>query len=181
MFYRAKLRTKDFDGQVYLEMLCRFPGLGEAFSRGLDNTLTDTTGWISCETPFILKAGERPDLIRLNVVAHGTGTVELKDVELLRSERTKTGQVLAPKAPTSIREQCGRPRGPDAADRYYYVVIQREGQPDEIRRLSYRGDETVLDAVAQIGGVSGTATKKFWLRGGKRQQRPGQDIAYRLG
>ena len=104
VFYRAKLRTKDFKGQVYLEMWCRFPGLGEAFSRGLDNTLSGTTGWISCEIPFFLKAGERPDLIRLNVVAQGTGTVQLKNVELLRSEGTKTQTSSRAERPDEFRE-----------------------------------------------------------------------------
>jgi len=86
MFYRAKLSTQDFQGKVYLEMWCRLPGKGESFSRGLDNTLSGTTGWISCETPFVLKVGERPDLIRLNVKAEGTGTVLVKDIELLRTD-----------------------------------------------------------------------------------------------
>jgi len=85
VFYRTKLRTEGFRGDVYLEMWCRFPGWGEVFSRGLYNMLRGSTGWVSCETPFFLKKGERPDLIRLNVVAQGTGVVKVKDVELLRT------------------------------------------------------------------------------------------------
>jgi serine/threonine-protein kinase len=86
VFYRAKLRTQDFKGQVYLEMWCRIPGKGEFYSRGMDNALTGSTGWVSCETPFALEAGQRPDLIRLNVVAQGTGVVMVKDVILFLSQ-----------------------------------------------------------------------------------------------
>jgi serine/threonine-protein kinase len=93
VFYRAKLRTQDFKGQVYLEMWCRIPGKGEFYSRGLDNALNGSTGWVSCETPFTLDAGQRPDLIRLNVMAKGTGTVMVKDVELFISKEATPASV----------------------------------------------------------------------------------------
>ena len=53
------------------------PGLGEYFSRGLHNPMTGTNEWASVETPFFLKPGERPDLIRLNVVIEGGGTATI--------------------------------------------------------------------------------------------------------
>jgi len=84
VIYRAKLKTEDLDGQAYLEMWCRFPGKGEYFSRGLDNTVTGSNEWASYETPFFLKKGERPDLIRLNLVIKGTGKAWIKDVEILK-------------------------------------------------------------------------------------------------
>ncbi len=34
LVYRARLRTENAQGNVYLEMWCRFPGKGEFFSRG---------------------------------------------------------------------------------------------------------------------------------------------------
>ena len=74
----------DLKGKAYLEMLCRFPGQGEFFSKGLDNPVEGTTDWASCETPFFLKKGERPDLIKLNVVIEGKGTVWIKDVTVLK-------------------------------------------------------------------------------------------------
>ncbi len=50
--------------------------------RGLDNTLSGSSDWATCQTPFFLKAGEKPDLIRLNLVVEGRGKVFIKDVEL---------------------------------------------------------------------------------------------------
>ena len=83
VIYRAKLRTDGLAGRAYLEMWCRFPGKGEFFSRGLENVASGSTDWATYETPFFLKAGERPDLIRLNLVAEGAGKISVKDIELL--------------------------------------------------------------------------------------------------
>jgi hypothetical protein len=82
--YRAKLKTENVTGQAYLEMWCRFPGKGEFFSRGLANPVTGSNDWASYETPFFLKKGEKPDLIKLNLVVKGTGKVWVKEVELLK-------------------------------------------------------------------------------------------------
>ena len=81
--YRARLKTDKVVGKAYLEMWCRLKGQ-EYFSRGLHNPATGTTDWSSYETPFFLKKGERPDLIRINLVIEGKGTVWLKDLEVLR-------------------------------------------------------------------------------------------------
>jgi signal peptidase I len=43
VLYRAKLKSNDLEGRAYLEMWCRFPGMGEAFSRGLDQTISRIT------------------------------------------------------------------------------------------------------------------------------------------
>ncbi|MBI3922874.1 MAG: hypothetical protein HY318_15745 [Armatimonadetes bacterium] len=82
--FQARMRTEDVRGRAYLEMWCRVPGKGEFFSKGLQSAETGTTDWTSCETPFYLKRGERPDLVRLNVVFEGTGTVWIKEVKLLK-------------------------------------------------------------------------------------------------
>ncbi|MEP6670352.1 MAG: protein kinase [Chthoniobacter sp.] len=83
ILYRAKLATKDLQGRAYLEMWCRFPRLGEAFSRGLDQTISGSNDWVSCQIPFFLKKGENPDLIRLNIVVDGPGEVHARDIELV--------------------------------------------------------------------------------------------------
>jgi hypothetical protein len=83
--YRAQMRTDNAQGAVYLEMWCRFPGKGEFFSRGLQQAVRGTTDWSVHETPFLLKRGQRPDLIKLNLVGEGAGTAWIKDVELLRT------------------------------------------------------------------------------------------------
>jgi len=84
LLYRARLRTENVQGQVYLEMWCRFPGKGDFFSRALESPLSGTTGWSSQETPFSLKKGEDPDDIKLNLVINGTGTVWIDDIRLIR-------------------------------------------------------------------------------------------------
>jgi hypothetical protein len=85
LIYQAKVRTEGVEGQVYLEMWCRFPGKGEFFSRGLQTPLTGTTNWTSEETPFFLKKGENPDNVKLNLVINGKGTAWIDDIRLLKS------------------------------------------------------------------------------------------------
>lgn len=82
--YRAKLRSNKLEGQAYLEMWCRFPGKGEFFSRGLQNPVTGSMNWMTAETPFFLKKGEKPDMIKLNLVIDGKGTVWIDDVRLFK-------------------------------------------------------------------------------------------------
>ena len=85
IIYSAKLKTEDVKGKVYLEMWCHFPGKGEFFSRGLNNTLSGTTGWVTAETPFFLQKGEKPDNVKLNLVIDGTGTVWIDDIKLVKA------------------------------------------------------------------------------------------------
>lgn len=78
--YRARLRTEEVDGQAYLEMWCLFEGEGEFFSRGLHAPLSGTIDWTLQEIPFFLQAGQNPDLVRLNVVIDGSGTLWVDDL-----------------------------------------------------------------------------------------------------
>lgn len=82
---RMRMRSESLVGRAYLEMWCRFPGLGEFFSKGLNQTVCGTTGWATYETPFYLKKGQRPDLLKLNLVLEGAGTVWVRDVEVLQT------------------------------------------------------------------------------------------------
>jgi hypothetical protein len=84
LIYQAEVRTENVEGKVYLEMWCRFSGKGEFFSRGLMTPLTGTTNWTNLETPFLLKKGENPDNIKLNLVTTGKGMVWIDDVCLLK-------------------------------------------------------------------------------------------------
>lgn len=84
LIYQARVRTEDVDGQVYLEMWCHFPGIGEFFSRGLQTPLTGTTDWTTEKTLFFLKKGENPDNVKLNLVINGKGTAWIDDVRLLK-------------------------------------------------------------------------------------------------
>ncbi len=83
--YRAEMKTESVQGRAYLEMWCRIPGRGEFFSKGFAQAVKGTTDWASYEIPFYLKKGQRPDLIKLNLVAEGAGTVWIKNVELMQT------------------------------------------------------------------------------------------------
>ena len=92
VLYRAKLKTEGLTGKAYIEMWCRLPARGEFFSKGLNQTVTGSNDWVTCEIPFFLKKGEKPDLIRLNLVVEAVGKIFkkaiagkiwIRDVELL--------------------------------------------------------------------------------------------------
>lgn len=84
LIYQARMQSEKLDGKAFLEMWVRIPGKGEFFSRGLDRPLTGTMSWLTAATPFFLQPGQKPDLIRLNVVVNGKGRVWVDDVRLLR-------------------------------------------------------------------------------------------------
>jgi len=87
LVYRARIRTEGVQGQVYLEMWCRFPERGDFFSRALHAPLTGSTEWTSQETPFFLERGQNPDHIALNIVITGRGTVWVDDIMLVKAPR----------------------------------------------------------------------------------------------
>lgn len=84
LVYKARLRTEKAEGNVYLEMWCYFAGKGEFFSRGLAAPLRGSTGWTTQEILFLLKPGEKPDNVKLNVVSEGTGLLWIDDIRLLK-------------------------------------------------------------------------------------------------
>lgn len=83
--YRAKMKAEGLSGRAFLELWCRLPGRGEFFSKGLEHALTGTSDWSSYDIPFYLKRGQRPELVKLNLVVEGRGKVWIKDIELLRT------------------------------------------------------------------------------------------------
>ena len=87
LIYQASMQTEALNGQAYLEMWVRIPDKGEFFSRGLDRPLTGTMSWATVATPFFLEAGQKPDLIRLNLVVNGKGKVWIDDIHLMRQPR----------------------------------------------------------------------------------------------
>ena len=82
--YSAQLKTEKLKGTAFLEMWVHFSGAnaGSYFSRGLDKQITGDADWTSIEIPFLLKAGQVPDRVTLNVQVNGTGTVSIKDIKL---------------------------------------------------------------------------------------------------
>lgn len=93
--WRVKIKTKDVTGGVYLEMWCRIPGAGEFFSRGLNQELRGTNDWVTCEVPFLLKKGQRADLLKLNLVFRGAGTVRVKEIELWATPLADSSEIAA--------------------------------------------------------------------------------------
>jgi hypothetical protein len=85
LIYQASLQSQKLDGKAFLEMWVRIPGKGEFFSRGLDRPITGTNSWMTVATPFFLQAGQKPDLIRLNLVVQGKGRVWIDDIHLMRA------------------------------------------------------------------------------------------------
>jgi hypothetical protein len=83
LIYQARIRTEDVDGQAYLEIWCHFAGRGEFYSRGLERPLSGTTEWTTEETPFLLRKGENPDRVKLNLVINGSGTAWIDDIHLI--------------------------------------------------------------------------------------------------
>ena len=45
----------------------------------------------------------------------------------------------------------------------YYVITQGAGQGDVVTRLPVTGNETVLDAISNINGLSPLSSKKIWI------------------
>lgn len=84
LIYRARIRTENVEGKVYLEMWCHFAGKGDFFSRGPQSPLTGTTNWTTEETAFFLQKGDNPDNVKLNLTIDGTGTAWIDDIRLLK-------------------------------------------------------------------------------------------------
>lgn len=80
--YRAQLKTENVTGKVYLRMHVLLPDKGEYIAGALVSALTGTNDWTEQKTGFILKAGENPDRVTLNVVVEGAGTVWIDEIEL---------------------------------------------------------------------------------------------------
>lgn len=85
VIYSARIRTEGVDGKVYLEMWAVLPGQGEFFSRALGQPVSGSVEWTSQQTPFVFKAGQNPENLKLNLVIEGTGTVWIDDVRVTAS------------------------------------------------------------------------------------------------
>ena len=47
--------------------------------------------------------------------------------------------------------------------KFYYVITDFAGAGEQVARLPHTGNETVLDAFSQIGGLSAVSSKKIWV------------------
>jgi hypothetical protein len=83
LFYTAKVKS-DLDGVAFLEMWVHVGG-GQYFSRGMNNPIKGKSDWMSIQTPFMFQKGQNPDLVILNLVINGKGTVWVDDVILSKA------------------------------------------------------------------------------------------------
>ena len=47
--------------------------------------------------------------------------------------------------------------------KYFYIISEGGGLGDQVARIPITGNETVLDAMAQIGGLGQASSKKMWI------------------
>lgn len=47
--------------------------------------------------------------------------------------------------------------------KFFYIISEGGGVGDQVIRVPVTGNETVLDAIAQIGGLNQVASKKIWI------------------
>ena len=47
--------------------------------------------------------------------------------------------------------------------KFYYVITDFAGSGESVQKFPATGNETVLDAIANIGGLSPVSTKKLWI------------------
>lgn len=47
--------------------------------------------------------------------------------------------------------------------KFYYVITDFAGAGEQVARLPHTGNETVLDAISLIGGLSAVSSKKIWV------------------
>ena len=81
--YRLRIKTDNLQKAVYPELWCRIPEKGQFFSRGLHCKVRGINDWKEVEIPFYLESGQKADLLHLNLIFEGPGTVRLKDIEVL--------------------------------------------------------------------------------------------------
>jgi hypothetical protein len=82
LIYSAKAKTKGLTGKAFLEMWCHFKEKGSYFSRGLKDWARGDKDWTEISTKFLLKKGQKPDNVSLNIVINGTGTIWVDRIEL---------------------------------------------------------------------------------------------------
>jgi hypothetical protein len=85
--FNADLRSEDLQGQALLEIIVRTREQGEYFMRSYASPLTGTNDWSARKTGYLLRKGERPDRVQLNVVVLGTGTVWIDAIVLAKEKK----------------------------------------------------------------------------------------------
>jgi len=64
--------------------------------------------------------------------------------------------------------------------KYYYVIMEGAGFGDRIQKFSYTGNETVLDAIADINGMDRVSSKRVWIARSSPMYNVGYGMCSRL-
>jgi hypothetical protein len=84
--YRFIVDADALQAPVYPELWCRIPERGLFFSRGVDRKVSGRVDGAELEIPFYLEAGQRADLVHLNLAFEGAGAVRLRDIRVSTAE-----------------------------------------------------------------------------------------------
>jgi hypothetical protein len=87
LVFEARARAEGLAGAAFLEIWCHFPDGKQYFGRGLDSTVTGSGDWTTIRTMFLLRAGQRPSKVTLNLVINGRGSVSIAQARLLKADR----------------------------------------------------------------------------------------------
>jgi len=88
---KAKVKAENYKGIGYLEMLFTIDGK-EYYTRTLTQRFSGSEDWETPYADFILKKGEHPSNIKLNIIAEGRGTILVKSLELKKKPISDNGK-----------------------------------------------------------------------------------------
>jgi hypothetical protein len=85
--FKAKIKTSEFGGDAYLQMIVHFPNGGSLNAQNYQNAIRGTTDWTELSTSVVIQPGQKPDSVNLNLVVNGVGTVWVDDIHLVKAPR----------------------------------------------------------------------------------------------
>lgn len=60
--------------------------------------------------------------------------------------------------------------------KFYYVISEGAGLGDQVNRFPYMGNETVLDAISNVQGMSAVSSKHMWIARPGRNENGGDQV-----
>jgi hypothetical protein len=81
--YRAEMRTANATDKVFLKMNVRVAHEEDRFSQGIHDAAAGETGWACYHATFYLREDQLPTRVEFIVVSVGSGTVWIRNIELL--------------------------------------------------------------------------------------------------
>ena len=82
LVYSAKVKTElEGAGTAFLELWAHV-GVGQFFSKGVNDAVSQKSDWKTVQTPFMFQKGQKPEKVTLNLVVNGKGTVWIDDIVL---------------------------------------------------------------------------------------------------